>query len=349
MVPAGPFTKALQVEVTAAASLEARDQAGAHSLKVWVGLLAKAIADTVAFDRETDPDVFFMTPRGETALPYAEALVRVANEHFAFWSPASEAGEERLRKLEQSVQDLSSTIQRLMERPALLPAQAKRASKAKAARKPEHAEKPEGSVPGTPKPRGSAAGLSGLDPSVVRAAVAAGIDANELAEVQGLLGAGLSDFPPGGVGDLEGPASLGAEAGDEELDGGPELTDPHHSAVDTAVLTLTAIVKELAVQRKKPEKTWEAVLDGADSSHLGDGFSSSGTSGSRSKAAAFRVLSACSASSHCHRSTGLRSRVLAHSPGGLARAPASAGRASAPSFWTGPSSRRPFAVPSERA
>ena len=57
----GPFTKALQVEVTRAASLEARDQAGAGTMKIWVGLLNRAIAERL---RERPRHCLCESPRG---------------------------------------------------------------------------------------------------------------------------------------------------------------------------------------------------------------------------------------------------------------------------------------------
>ena len=196
VVQVGPFTKPLQLEVTTTASLEARDQAGATSMKIWVGLLSKEVADQVSFDSEGEPDINFKSPDGKPSLPYAEALARVANEHFAFWTH-SEGGEDRLQVLERSVQELTRTVQ------VLLPAALAARPKTRAAAHAPAARDELGSVPGTPLPAGKSKGLAGLDPAVVQAAVQSGISPGELLEVKELLGhqpRQLRDFPAGGAG-----------------------------------------------------------------------------------------------------------------------------------------------------
>ena len=285
----GPFTKALQVEVTRAASLEARDQAGAGTMKIWVGLLSRAIAEQVVFDSESGPDIVFVNPQGEACLPYAEALARVANEHFAFWSP-NEGSDDRIAALERSVKELASTVQSLVPKAPM-----ESRPKAKPAAATTRPRDEPGSVPGTPVPRGTAKGFSGLDPAVVQAAVQSGISPGELQEVKRMLGhqgGRLHDFPQGGAGAGLSPRGSQAEA-DEELDG--ELADaaaaePSGTPIEAALVTLTSIVKELAGKRKaEKEKTWDTVLEGLEGFPSVDGSSSS-SSGSRSKAAALRAL-----------------------------------------------------------
>ena len=108
----------------------------------------------------------------------------------------------------------------------------------------------------------------------------------------GHQGGRLHDFPQGGAGAGLSPRGSQAEAY-EELDG--ELADataaePGDAPIETALVTLTSIVKELAGKRKvEKEKTWDTVLEGLEGFPSVDGSSSS-SSGSRSKAAALRAL-----------------------------------------------------------
>ena len=73
-------------------------------------------------------------------------------------------------------------------------------SGAGAARPKVHAAPAEGAgaVPGTPKPPGRAREMAGLDPTVVQAALSAGLQPQKVLEVRDLLGrrgGKLADFP----------------------------------------------------------------------------------------------------------------------------------------------------------
>ena len=82
-----PFSQPLKVEVVSA-SPDDRTVPG-EKVKVWVGLLEPQIRKPVMFDQEAEPDIQFVSAgAGATpALPFAEVLVQVANEHFAFLTP----------------------------------------------------------------------------------------------------------------------------------------------------------------------------------------------------------------------------------------------------------------------
>ena len=72
-IPTGPFVKPLLVEVAAAAP-EDREQQGDSYMRVWLGSLSKAVADTVIFNDSPEPcDVPFAGAGGLPGTPYAPA------------------------------------------------------------------------------------------------------------------------------------------------------------------------------------------------------------------------------------------------------------------------------------
>ena len=83
------------------------------------------ICDAIQFDQEFEPDVVFVTAGQRSvpaALPYAEGLVQVANEHFAFMTaPSADQGEARLKALETSMADLAASMQLLLKAQGIKP------------------------------------------------------------------------------------------------------------------------------------------------------------------------------------------------------------------------------------
>ena len=149
-VPAGPFVKPSLVEV-AAASVVDRSQPAAQSLKVWIGLLSRSVADSVVFGGlPEDCDVPFVGSDDQPAFPFAPALVQVADAQFGFvTAPSDVPAAARLSALESAVAEMASSMKTLLQRQsgALPPPTAKPAAK------PPARLKPGGSVPGTPQPR----------------------------------------------------------------------------------------------------------------------------------------------------------------------------------------------------
>ncbi|CAE7464969.1 unnamed protein product [Symbiodinium sp. CCMP2456] len=221
----GRVVVAFPQKVAVCASVEARDQQRAGNMKIWVGLLSKAVAD--------------------------QALARVANEHFAFWSPA-EGGDERLAALEKSMKELTSLVQSLVPQAPSRAAPGRPKPKPAAAPRKAVDDAP-GSVPGTPLPRGTARGLAGFDPAVVSAAKQSGLEEGDLREISLLLGGArgtLRDFPPGAGAAVTPQGSAASLAGEVEAEA-QELAEDAGSPVATALVTLTQIVKELsAVSRR---------------------------------------------------------------------------------------------------
>ena len=185
-IPTGPFVKPLLVEVAAAAP-EDREQQGDFYMRVWLGSLSRAVADTVVFDAGLDScDVPFAGAGGLLGTPYAPALLQLADSQFSFvTAPSGDANEIRLKKLEASMSEISATLKTLVSSRAPPAPKASTTLPGRAAR--PKAKPAEGSVPGTPVPRGGTASeLPVFDPALARLARESGLPAQELSEVVAL-------------------------------------------------------------------------------------------------------------------------------------------------------------------
>ncbi|CAE7244239.1 unnamed protein product [Symbiodinium sp. CCMP2456] len=300
-LPAGPFSRPMLVEVACASATDRSVVGTEPPVKVWIGLLAASLADQVTFESGELPDISFATST-RAGLPFAEALVELGEAHFGFQSalsaPVDGAGhEQRFRALEASIARIAQSVERLAgasDRPgAAGPFSEKAGAKNKAAAKKPRAPLTEGSVPGTPRPPGRAKEIASLDPAVTKAALGVGVSPAELAEIgrhmRGRRG-GLDDFP--GADDPVPDDELGsvlAQSGLEDEGHEPEQGAP---AVERAVLALTGIMKQLVEKKKQSDRagTLDAYLDHAEGGTGSDSFSFGGPSGSRSKAAAYRLL-----------------------------------------------------------
>ena len=185
-MPSEPFTKPLLVEIAAAVP-EDREQQADFTLRVWIGALTKAFADTVTFaDLPEVWDVPFAASGGVLALPYAPALIQLADSHFSFvTAPPGDAFEIRMKNLESSVGEIASALRALTSASAAKPAVPKAASVgATRAAKPK-ARPLEGSIPGTPPPmKNQATELPTFDPALALIARESGLPASELAEIR---------------------------------------------------------------------------------------------------------------------------------------------------------------------
>ena len=161
-LPTGPFTKPVLVEVACASPFDRTALSPEGPAKVWFGMLARQLAEQVVYDSGEAPDIPFGTS-GAPLLPYAPALLELAENQFGFQSALSSAGqpaadpfEARFRALESTLGRLSESVQQLVDRDGLpknsLGARAKAAPKAKATAKPNPAAGA-GSIPGALTPR----------------------------------------------------------------------------------------------------------------------------------------------------------------------------------------------------
>ena len=301
-LPTGPFTKPVLVEVACASPFDRTALSPEGPAKVWFGMLARQLAEQVVYDSGEAPDIPFGTS-GAPLLPYAPALLELAENQFGFQSALSSAGqpaaaadpfEARFRALVSTLGRLSESVQQLVDRDGLpknsLGARAKAAPRAKATAKNPAAGA--GSIPGTPAPPGKAREVPGLDPAVVKAALDSGVSAFELKELGNLMSKGrpaLGDFPAAPAEPVLGEGSEFGGSAAENAEG------PDHAApgppVEQAVLVLTGLMKQLVQDKRKPADraaSREAALDVAEGTVVGEASGSSGFG--RSKGAAYRLL-----------------------------------------------------------
>jgi hypothetical protein len=281
-LPSDALQRAVRVAVQPCTPDEREAASGAASLHVWLGLLAPAYEDQVEYDETKPADIDFpMEDDGTTVLPYAGALIAVCKDHFTFLSAESDLGgqglESRMGKLEEGLKDLTTLMEKLRGDlrpvgpgvPPGLPAASERLG-----RQPKAAA------------RAPTTGANGLDPVLARQALAAGVDASALGELQKLLahpGAPQKKASPTPAPERVDHVldSSGDEEEDAALDDG--LVDP----LGRAVVDLTKIVKDMRKEKKRSkDKGLEAILDQAE----GGGLHKEIQGSSRSKAAALRSL-----------------------------------------------------------
>ena len=265
--------------------------------KVWIGLLDPTLEDHLDFgDFGADPTYHFGTADSDLAVPYAPALIEVANEHFEFMTAESErmedpAVESRLQKMEEMLVALQSSIAAMTGggpgKAATLP---QRPAKVITAN-PKAVPMPNGAVP---QPR-----YRGLDSGTVQAALAAGVPSNHLEEMSKILQnrpGRLEDVPRKAKGSTaKGPLDESEEEGEGEAelipadDGLPEAGAP--KAMQEAILKLTNIAAKLSGGEGKKDKI-EELLDGGGSGSVLGSESHSAPS-SRKNSAALRALQRC--------------------------------------------------------
>ena len=139
-LPSGPFTKPVLVEVACASPFDRTVVSTEPPTKVWFGMLSRALADQIAFHSSETPDITF-GPRDAPVLPYAPALVELAENQFGYQSalsspgdPAADPFERRFQALEATLGQLSASMQQLVNQgpSAALPGAARPKARAKA-------------------------------------------------------------------------------------------------------------------------------------------------------------------------------------------------------------------------
>jgi len=289
------FSKAVRVLVKNCRE-DDRSSVGESDSVVWLGFVSSEMEAMLEPSSIEDDSV--EVDFGEDQLPFAEALVQVAQDHFVFFSAEEDGGNplqggagsadlsERVQHMEIMIQNLSAHIASLMPSAPKVnldekapPAVARTLPSAKTRQKPQEPKNLDPDVEKYPD----------LDPGVVAAAVQAGIDPSALEEMQALMSKN-----PKGVKALKKAKSapLGgnvlSESEDEKADehGSPDgSSDP----VASALTKLTEIVGELRHDRKKKSGSsrLESALDGA---MVGGGGESSSSLGGKKSAIARRIL-----------------------------------------------------------
>ena len=263
-LPPGSFSKPVAVEVAGALREDRATVLREQRLKTWLGFLLPSLVERLDFDFEGERTVSFTTVGGESGyVPHAEALMELAKDKYQFATateneaaPASSAAplpprlsvEGRLTKLEATLGSLTSSLEVLTQQRA------------------EVKEKP-----APPQAGRVAFSLPGLDPGVVKSALAAGIEMDSLRQFSQLLATSparrLKD-PGSGV---TMKASVLDESGDEAEAEAVQATSTENLAVasapqdpvSAALVKLTAIVEDLQGQKHKRGTRLEQALDGA--------------------------------------------------------------------------------------
>ena len=261
LLPAGSLNKAIQAAVWGA-SLDQREEQFPDSvyLKIWIGLLNPELEVNLSVDHGYDAASAFPSEKGQLGLlPFADALIAIADDKFSFLTaesgekePSKDQTNARLARLEEAVIGIKDSVLQL-SRATIPPGPSKAASKApdvtpilkKLARTTPGASKPAAPV---------ASGYPGLDPSVVSSALQAGIEPSQLTALSQFLGSkrpGLADEPKPRSRKVQWN-SLGQS---DEEEGGELATepvlDPNADPVQTAILKLTSIAENLTKGRKK--------------------------------------------------------------------------------------------------
>lgn len=267
---------------------------------IWIGWLKKEHRGCVDFSGAYHPSIEF-TDRDteEPCLPYAEALVQLADEKFQVKAGSEDhVTPERLADLESKFASLQAGMDRLLklhekgdggfqtpaeDHPAASKAASRLESRAKEKAKPSNLSAPPGLA--------NIHSFPGLDPGTVAAALQAGVPRENLMQMSRVLKGSpgnLADFPRPQTG-IDGVALTDDEdeAG-EEL--GAQLTEPgNNSQMAAAVVKLTEIVAKMTKHGNSSSNPLEDALDqagGSAGSGLGDVSSSMG----RKHAAARRAL-----------------------------------------------------------
>ena len=251
------------------------------NFKVWLGLLTREFEEQVEFGGDRAPTIRFpVREDGLDNLPFAQSLVEVAKDHYTFFTAESASGAvpdagnvgQRLGVLEQSLQAIQESLEKLQPHPS-------------SSRPPALRPTSKAAAKGPPAPA--------MDAQVARQALAAGVTPDALDEMAGFLGL-PPGLPPAAshprvkiVDPVESEEEEDIETlfGNQGDQGGSGSQDP----MQQAVLQLSRIVTKMSQEKKKQsDKNIESILDRAESGSVAGGESSSG----RSKAAALRRLRA---------------------------------------------------------
>ena len=167
---------------------------GKLPLKVWCGYVTPEVESQLEFPEGGEPTYGFGELEGIPIMPYAESLFEVAREHFGFVSAESgnngDGADKTLVRLEQ-LESAMTGIQKSLE--ALLKQQGNGEDPARMAR-----PKASGTQPKKPKVVSPEEKFTGLDESVVTAALKAGVPAAHLREMSKIMQARpkkLEDVP----------------------------------------------------------------------------------------------------------------------------------------------------------
>lgn len=300
LLPGPAFKKAIAISVSGVSVLDRESVVESCELKVWVGLLSVESERYLDFADGVDYiEKQFETVNGEEGfLPYAEALVAAASEHFIFLSAEEEViqehGGERVVGLEDRVMRVEGALSDIQESLSALLAGQGRRDKGRASTLHQPSE-------GGGKKRGAtekkaakpSVSFEGLEKSVVEAALQAGIEEEHLAEMANIVRGHpkrMEDLPrPTGVPKKD-ELSESEDSSEEEDEAASGALGSADGAVAKAIVKLTKVCSALADGKKKRTDGIESLLD---QSQLGASSDGSGLGSGRKNAQALRALKRC--------------------------------------------------------
>ena len=269
-ITSSALTKAVRVICTGCSSSAREEPEAIPTLKTWLGLLDPLLVPMLT--NEAVAGICFPTDAaGGPFVPYAPALIAVAQDHFAFLT-ANEgenvtAMQQRMDKLEDGLARILVELGK-MKQPAAptAPAATPKPAATKSQRPPAPANAP------------------GLSAALVQQALHAGVSQQALAEIGALVGSEQQNKMNAAC--VPDQKELTSDDEEEPQDAGDACgsADP----VGKAVVQLSKIVAEMHKdKREKKDKGLESILDNAESGSQKD--TAPGSSG-RTHAAALRSL-----------------------------------------------------------
>lgn len=257
----GLFSKPMNVQVLACGQIDRDNPSGEETLKVWLGFLETSAAQLVE-ESTLDEDLDHEFEDG--FLPYAQALVEVAQEHFSFFSASEHAANgaagfgsqdlaSRVGFLETSIaQVLSKLDQMAPDKPSPFSQRPKPAAQKRSKSPQGLPAEVDAYLDGAPL---TADMFPNLDPGVVQAAFQAGIEPAALQDMQRLMTQNVKSanrLKQQSQSVLKNPLSddEGQEA-PADAGGVPDNGDPMQSAIGQ----LAQIVSLLTEDKKKKKAT----------------------------------------------------------------------------------------------
>lgn len=299
LLPASSFKKAIAVSVAGVSAQDRETLVEDCELKVWIGLLSRESERYLDFGDGSDyvEKQFETANGGEGFLPYAEALVGAAAEHFTFLSAEEEVLQEhggldgpgledRMLRVEGALSDIQESLS------ALLAGQGLR-GKERAAGPQQSAEaksKRGATEKKVAKPKVS---FEGLEKSVVEAALQAGIEEDHLAEMANIVRGHpkrMEDLPRPGAARKKDELSESEDSSEEEAEASSGALGSGDGGVAKAIVKLTKVCSALAEGKKRRSDGIESLLD---QSQLGTSSDGSGLGSGRKNAQALRALKRC--------------------------------------------------------
>ena len=320
--PAAGFTKGILLEVVACRQESRSIPDPEQRIRLWVGYLKSGLEKHIHTDfTEFKCDHYFGENEDNPWMPYAQSLIEVAQDHFAFFSAVEgemnpdevengsemdgnelvpdagspEALEDRVKQLEVTLQSVHVSIEEMLRLQRGVPkATASLTARPSALKKKEVATAQTVSIMrANPKPK-SKDKFPLLDQGVVQAALQSGVGEESLLEMQRLISSNNKAAKMPDLGSKVGLDPLSEEedaaitAAQNQEGGGlePELEigDPVHNALHK----LTSIMEVLTTERVK--KLTGSKLDQALDSAATSSGETQGLGSGKKCAAARRAL-----------------------------------------------------------